>query len=71
MVRSRTDWRTACIAAVRADRVVITVSSPTGRNYRLRRDLGCEVSHFGGIPFLICDHDEDWRTNFGKYDKRW
>jgi len=71
LVRSRKDWRTAAISKIVEDRVVLTVCSPTGRTYRLRRELDTEIFFEGIIPILKYDFPEDWRENFTPYDHRW
>ena len=71
IVRSRTDWRFAAISKIADERIVLTVCSPSGRTYRLRRDLDTQVSLEGTIPVLIQDDLEDWRLNLCHYDVRW
>jgi hypothetical protein len=71
LVRSRTDWRFAAVAHISDERVVLTVCSPTGRSYRLRRDKDCEVVFEGKIPLLIQYENDSWRDNFASYDVRW
>ena len=71
LVRSRKDWRTAAISKIVEDRVVLTVCSPTGRTYRLRRELDTEIFFEGIIPILKYDLPENWRDNFTPYDHRW
>ena len=71
LVRSRTDWRFAAVSKIVDERVVLTVCSPTGRTYRLRRELDSEIIFEDKIPILAQDEDEDWRKNFGRYDRRW
>ena len=71
LVRSRIDWRFAAVARIAEEKVVLTVCSPTGRTYRLRRDLDTELVFEGEIPILKIETDEDWRENFTLYDSRW
>ena len=71
LVRSRVDWRFAAVSKVSEGRVVLTVCSPTGRTYRLRREMDSEVLMEGTIPILPHDKAEDWRDNFSRYDHRW
>ena len=71
MVRSRKDWRTAAVSKIVEERVVLTVCSPTGRTYRLRRDMDTPVLVRGKIPILIYDDAENWRENLTRYDCRW
>ncbi len=71
LVRSKTDWRSAVIARFDPEKAVLSVCSPSGRTYRLRRALEAELIFDGGIPVLKIDADENWRENFTKYDFRW
>jgi hypothetical protein len=71
IVRSRVDWRFAAISKIAGERVVLTVCSPTGRTYRLRRDLTSVLFMEGKIPILPYDDAEPWRENFTRYDLRW
>ena len=71
VVRSRSGWRFAAVSKIVDERIVLTVCSPTGRTYRLRRDLDAEISMQGTIPVLVYDEAEDWRLNFCQYDLRW
>jgi hypothetical protein len=71
LVRSRTDWRYASVARVSEDRIVLTICSPSGRTYRLRRGLDAELVFEGIIPILKQELEENWRDNFSRYDRRW
>ena len=71
VVRSKIDWRFATVAKSVDDKIVLTVCSPTGRTYRLRRDLDAGVTYEGSIPILLSDFPEHWRDNFSHYDARW
>ncbi|MBV6497167.1 MAG: hypothetical protein DCC44_02460 [Acidobacteria bacterium] len=71
VVRSRVDWRHAAIARVAEDKVVLTVHSPSGYSYRLRRGLDAEVCYDGEIAVLLSDHKDNWRKNFSPLDPRW
>ena len=71
LVRSRLDWRFAAVSRIAEDRVVLTVCSPSGRTYRLRREMDSEVLMEGTIPILPHDRADDWRENFSPYDHRW
>ena len=51
--------------------VVLTVRSPSGYSYRLRRDRETEVMVDGGLAILSADADDTWRDNFSRYDIRW
>lgn len=71
IVRSRTDWRFAAVSKIADERVVLTVCSPTGRTYRLRRDLDTEVVIEGKLAVLPYESDDTWRDNLSRYDHRW
>ena len=71
IVRSRIDWRFAAISKISEERVVLTVCSPSGRTYRLRRDLNSMILIEGIIPVLPYENAEPWRENFTRYDVRW
>jgi hypothetical protein len=71
LVRSKKDWRTAVISSLSENTVTLIVCSPSGRTYRLRRKLECEIIYDGIIPIIYCVETENWRENFAKYDFRW
>ncbi|MFM9903382.1 MAG: hypothetical protein ACKVQJ_02290 [Pyrinomonadaceae bacterium] len=71
VVRSKLDWRFAAISKSVDDKIVLTVCSPTGRTYRLRRSLDAPITYEGAIPVLTSDFPEHWRENFSSYDLRW
>ncbi len=71
IVRSKTDWRYAAVSRIAEDRIVLTICSPSGRTYRVRRDMDAELVYEGLIPILKYDLPENWRENFGRYDHRW
>ncbi|MEO6656571.1 MAG: hypothetical protein ABIO36_10860 [Pyrinomonadaceae bacterium] len=71
LMRSRTDWRFAAVSKRVEGRVVLTVCSPGGRTYRLRRDADAAIVLNGQIPVLISQYSDNWRDNFGTYDLRW
>lgn len=71
LVRSRVDWRFAAVSKIADERIVLTVCSPTGRTYRLRRDMDTQIVMEGSIPVLVYDAADHWRDNFTRYDHRW
>jgi hypothetical protein len=71
VVRSRKDWRFAAIAKIVNEKVVLTVCSPSGGTYRLRREPDTMLSIEGMVPVLAYDAEDTWRDNFGRYDFRW
>lgn len=68
ILRCRKDWRDATIMAVSLEMVTLSIISPTGRTYRLRRPHGSTISFDGSIPIL---GEGCWRTGFARYDARW
>ncbi len=70
-MRSRVNWRFAAVSKIADERVTLTVCSPTGRTYRLRRELSSKIDMHGTIPILQHDEPDDWRENLGRYDLRW
>ena len=71
LVRSKKDWRFAVISRKADDFVSLSIASPTGYNYRLRRPSGLTISFDGQIPFLAAVQNDAWRENFSTYDLRW
>ena len=71
LVRSKTDWRFAAISKIVEERVVLTVCSPKGGTYRLRRDCDTVVIRDGILYILPYECDDTWRDNFSRYDVRW
>ena len=68
ILRCRKDWRDATVASVALDIVTLSVGSPSGRTYRVRRP-GCAVLAFeGDIPVL---GEGSWRVGLVRYDARW
>ena len=68
ILRCRKDWRTATVSAVEPERVVLSVASPTGNTYRVRRPPDSLLSTDGPIPVL---GEGCWRAGFARYDARW
>ncbi|HYE15350.1 MAG TPA: hypothetical protein VD968_12960, partial [Pyrinomonadaceae bacterium] len=58
------------VAAFEPDtgRVVLSVASPSGHTYRVRRPPGSALSLDGPIPVL---GEGTWRAAFARYDLRW
>ncbi|MEP7147353.1 MAG: hypothetical protein ABI857_00535 [Acidobacteriota bacterium] len=71
LVRSKKDWRVAVVSRIAEDQITISVASPTGYNYRLRRAVDASISFDGRIPFLVIEESDTWRDNFSTYDMRW
>ena len=70
ILRCRKDWRAAAVCAFEPDlaRVVLSVASPSGHTYRLRRPVDAPLTHDGHLPVL---GDGTWRAAFARYDLRW
>jgi hypothetical protein len=71
LIRSKTNWRVAVVSRITEEHITISVASPKGCNYRLRRPADAEIQFDGGIPFLKFESEERWRENFSAYDARW
>jgi hypothetical protein len=70
ILRCRKDWRTATVAAFEPDlaRVVLSVASPSGHTYRVRRPADSPLTLDGHIPIL---GEGSWRPGLVRYDLRW
>jgi hypothetical protein len=71
LVRSKKDWRFAVVARRTDEFISLSIASPTGYNYRIRRAADVVIAFDGRVPFLTADHDDTWRDNFSGYDTRW
>ncbi|MBX3244263.1 MAG: hypothetical protein KF685_07380 [Acidobacteria bacterium] len=72
IVRSKKDWRFAVISRVVEETITISIASPTGYNYRIRRTPDAELQLDGVIPYLIsADSKDTWRDNLARFDTRW
>ena len=72
LIRLKTDWRVAAVVKRLDEKVVLSVASPRGHSYRVRRSQDDGLLFDGCIPFLVCEFDaEPWRQNFSSYDLRW
>ncbi len=70
VVRCRKDWRTATVAFIdeATARVVLSVGSPSGHTYRLRRPSDAPLNLDGPVPVL---GEGQWRAGLARYDVRW
>lgn len=68
LLRCRKDWRDATIVSVADDSVTLSVTSPKGRTYRLRRPPDSPLLFDGQIPVL---GEGQWRAGLARYDPRW
>jgi len=71
VLRCRKDWRTATVVALALDQITLSVSSPTGRTYRLRRPASAPLTFDGHIPLLGATAASCWRAGLVRYDVRW
>lgn len=71
LVRSKKDWRVAVVSRKTDEFISLSIASPTGYNYRIRRTLESEITFDGRIPILAKEETEPWRENFSSYDMRW
>jgi hypothetical protein len=71
VLRCRKDWRDAAVAFVEPDRVVLSVNSPTGHSYRVRRPTDAPLFLDGPVPVLGDSTPLSWRAGRVRYDVRW
>lgn len=71
LVRTKKDWRFAVVSRIGEHKITLSISSPSGRNYRLRRLPEAVIGFDGMIPVLKFETAENWRDNFSAYDFRW
>lgn len=70
-MRSKKDWRFAVVSRKTDEFISLSIASPSGYNYRIRRDAALELVSDGPIPFLTAKENDAWRDNFSSYDLRW
>ena len=68
ILRCRKDWRDATIAAISLETITLSVGSPSGHTYRVRRPADVTLSLDGSIPVL---GEGCWRVGRVQYDLRW
>lgn len=71
VLRCRKDWRTAVIVAIALDRITLSVCSPSGHTYRVRRPPAAPLTFEGAIPILSDREHACWRVALARYDTRW
>lgn len=71
LIRSKKNWRFAVVSRKTEEFVSISVASPTGYNYRLKRGVELSLEFDGAIPILVSVEADGWRENFSPYDFRW
>jgi hypothetical protein len=68
VLRCRKDWRDATVAAVSPEAITLSVGSPSGHTYRVRRPNDSLLFLDGSIPVL---GEGCWRAGRVHYDVRW
>jgi hypothetical protein len=71
ILRCRKDWRDATVVAHAPDCVTLSVGSPKGRTYRVRRTPDAALFLDGSIPILGESKTLSWRCGLARYDVRW
>jgi hypothetical protein len=68
VLRCRKDWRDATVAAVSLEEITLSVGSPSGHTYRVRRSSDSLLLMDGPVPVL---GEGPWRASRVRYDVRW
>ena len=68
VLRCRKDWRDAVVAARSLEIIILSVGSPSGHTYRVRKPADSPLSLDGSIPVL---GEGSWRAGRVRYDLRW
>lgn len=68
ILRCRKDWRDATVTAIALEAITLSVCSPSGHTYRVRRPPDSLLIWDGSIPVL---GEGSWRVGFARYDLRW
>ena len=71
VLRCRKDWRVATVSSVDPAGVRLSVASPTGHTYRVRRPADAALTCEGAIPLLGEVTAAGWRAALARYDARW
>ncbi len=71
ILRCRKDWRTATVIRIELEKITLSVSSPTGRTYRMRRPPDSPLTFDGYVPLLGQTPASCWRAGLARYDVRW
>ena len=71
VVRCRRDWRVATVSSIEPDCVRLSVASPTGHTYRVRRPHDAPLNYEGALPLLGEVTQAGWRAALARYDVRW
>jgi hypothetical protein len=68
VLRCRKDWRVATVAARSLEHVTLSVGTPRGRTYRVKRPPDTIIIFDGPFPIL---GEGCWRAGLVRYDARW
>jgi hypothetical protein len=72
ILRCRKDWRTATVVRIELEKITLSVLSPTGRTYRMRRPPDAPLTFDNNIPLLEAGKPSScWRAGLARYDVRW
>jgi hypothetical protein len=71
VLRCRKDWRTATVVRIELEKITLSVSSPTGRTYRMSRPPDAALTFDRYIPLLDAGKPSCWRAGLARYDVRW
>ncbi len=71
ILRCRKDWRVACVSFVTDENVTLSVGSPSGHTYRVRRPANAPLTHDDDNSALPILGEGQWRAGFARYDTRW
>jgi hypothetical protein len=68
ILRCRKDWRDAAVASITPESITLSVGSPSGHTYRVRRAPDSPLCLDGSIPVM---GEGSWHANRVRYDFRW
>ena len=71
VMRCRKDWRFATVSSIEPGCVRLSVASPTGHTYRVRRPADSPLAYEGALPLLGELTPAGWRAALARYDARW
>ncbi|HLL75288.1 MAG TPA: hypothetical protein VK421_08465 [Pyrinomonadaceae bacterium] len=71
VMRCRRDWRVATVSSIEPACVRLSVASPTGHTYRVRRPADSPLTYEGALPLLGEVTQAGWRAALARYDVRW
>ena len=68
VLKCKKDWRDASVVAKFPEVIVLSVGSPSGHTYRIKRPAETLLVLEGSIPIL---GEGSWRPALVRYDIRW